>query len=47
MAKENPRRKDKSGDPFIDPEYFMNFEVGLVCFAIAMNPLHVRLYHSS
>jgi hypothetical protein len=46
MAKENPRREDKSGGPCIDPEYFMKFGVGLIRFAIAMNPLRVRLYHS-
>ena len=42
---ENPRREGKSGGPSIDREHFMDFGVGLVRFAIAMNPLCLRLYH--
>ena len=45
-TKENPPCEDKSAGPCIDPEYFINFGVGCVRFAITMNPLRVRLYHS-
>ena len=36
--REKPRRDDKSGGPWIDPEYFMNFGMEFFFFAITLNP---------
>src|SRR5580698_6308955 len=42
---EKPRRDDRSAGPSIDPAYFMNAGTEFLRFAIALNPLALRLYH--